>query len=176
LAVDLHPRMMFLVRQRLEGRANETRELPDGPGFRRALHTAERFPIRMHQSDLTAIISRGFQDRNLLEDPDVQEAIAQTIELLDRGALRVAEKEADGWKVNAWVKEAILLYFASRPLEPIEAGALRFYDKIPTKTNLEEQGIRVVPPGVARYGSFLEPVILWLQKPQSIRSLANVSA
>src|SRR5690606_5329157 len=58
---------------------------------------------------------------------------------------------------NAWVKEAILLYFAIRPLEPMEAGDLRFYDKIPTKRNLEEQGIRVVPPGVARYGSYLEP-------------------
>jgi 2,3,4,5-tetrahydropyridine-2,6-dicarboxylate N-succinyltransferase len=55
------------------------------------------------------------------------------------------------------VKEAILLYFAMRPLEPMELGALRFYDKIPVKTRLEEQGIRVVPPGVARYGSFLEP-------------------
>jgi 2,3,4,5-tetrahydropyridine-2-carboxylate N-succinyltransferase len=55
------------------------------------------------------------------------------------------------------VKEAILLYFAIRPLEPMEAGGLHFYDKIATKRNLQEQGIRVVPPGVARYGSFLEP-------------------
>jgi 2,3,4,5-tetrahydropyridine-2-carboxylate N-succinyltransferase len=69
----------------------------------------------------------------------------------------VAEKGAEGWKVNAWVKEAILLYFALRPLAPIEAGDLSFFDKIETKHDLEAQGIRVVPPGVARYGSFLEP-------------------
>jgi 2,3,4,5-tetrahydropyridine-2-carboxylate N-succinyltransferase len=69
----------------------------------------------------------------------------------------VAERGDDGWRVNAWVKEAILLYFAQRPLEPVEAGALRFFDKVPTKQALAEQGIRVVPPGVARYGSFLEP-------------------
>jgi 2,3,4,5-tetrahydropyridine-2,6-dicarboxylate N-succinyltransferase len=69
----------------------------------------------------------------------------------------VAEKGDGEWRVNAWVKQAILLYFAMRPLEPIEAGGLSFHDKVPVKRNLEAQGIRVVPPGVARYGSFLEP-------------------
>ena len=111
----------------------------------------------MHSSELETIISEAFADRERLKDPAVREAVESVIDLLDRGQVRVAEKVGDEWRVNAWVKESILLYFGIRPLEPSEAGDLRFYDKIITKQNLEEQGIRVVPPGVARYGSFLEP-------------------
>lgn len=110
----------------------------------------------MHSSELETTISQAFADRDLLKDPAVRESVESVIDLLDRGQVRVAEKVGGEWRVNAWVKEAILLYFAIRPLEPSEAGDLRFYDKIQTKRNLEEQGIRVVPPGVARYGSFLE--------------------
>lgn len=106
---------------------------------------------------LKELISGAFQDRGRLKESAVQEAVYETIDLLDRGQIRVAEKVEGEWTVNAWVKEAILLYFGLRPLEPMEAGALQFYDKIATKTRLQEQGIRVVPPGVARYGSFLEP-------------------
>lgn len=102
-------------------------------------------------------ISAAFSDRGLLKDPDVQQAIFATIEDLDKGRVRVAEPGENGWRVNAWVKQAVLLYFVLRPLEPMDAGALSFFDKVPTKQNLKEAGIRVVPPGVARYGSFLEP-------------------
>ncbi|HND13257.1 MAG TPA: 2,3,4,5-tetrahydropyridine-2,6-dicarboxylate N-succinyltransferase [Pseudomonadota bacterium] len=102
-------------------------------------------------------ISAAFSDRGLLKDPDVQQAIFATIEDLDKGRIRVAEPGENGWRVNAWVKQAVLLYFVLRPLEPMDAGALSFFDKVPTKQNLKEAGIRVVPPGVARYGSFLEP-------------------
>lgn len=111
----------------------------------------------MQSSELEQIVSQAFADRELLKEKQTREAVEEVIGLLDRGEVRVAQKNNGEWKVNAWVKEAILLYFALRPLEPMEAGDLRFFDKIPTKTNLEEQGIRVVPPGVARYGSFLEP-------------------
>lgn len=106
---------------------------------------------------LQTLISQAYQDRERLKDREVAQAVDETIALLDRGQVRVAEKVDGEWRVNAWVKEAILLYFALRPLEPMEAGDLRFYDKIRTKTDLQAQGIRVVPPGVARYGSFLEP-------------------
>ena len=108
-------------------------------------------------TDIEALITRAFADRALLQDPDVRRAVDQAIAMLDRGALRVAEKRDGQWIVNAWVKQAILLYFASRPLEPMEAGALHFHDKVPVKGDLAAAGIRVVPPGVARYGSFLEP-------------------
>ncbi|MEX2582537.1 MAG: 2,3,4,5-tetrahydropyridine-2,6-dicarboxylate N-succinyltransferase [Gemmatimonadota bacterium] len=111
----------------------------------------------MDVTELERIVSQAYADRDRMKDPAVREAVDETIELLDQGRIRVAEKSDGEWRVNAWVKEAILLYFSMRPLEPMEAGSLRFYDKIPTKRNLEEQGIRVVPPGVARYGSFLEP-------------------
>jgi 2,3,4,5-tetrahydropyridine-2,6-dicarboxylate N-succinyltransferase len=111
----------------------------------------------MEISELQELVSSAYADRDALKEARARQAVEETIDLLDRGKIRVAEKDSGEWRVNAWVKEAILLYFAIRPLEPMEAGELRFYDKIPTKRNLEEQGIRVVPPGVARYGSFLEP-------------------
>jgi 2,3,4,5-tetrahydropyridine-2,6-dicarboxylate N-succinyltransferase len=111
----------------------------------------------MDLSELQGLVTGAFADRDRLKDRAVRDAVEETIELLDRGEVRVAEKVEGDWRVNAWVKEAILLYFAIRPLERMEAGGLEFYDKIPTKRNLHDQGIRVVPPGVARYGSFLEP-------------------
>ncbi|NNC28702.1 2,3,4,5-tetrahydropyridine-2,6-dicarboxylate N-succinyltransferase [Longimicrobium terrae] len=112
---------------------------------------------RMERDELQQRISEAFTDRDRLKDGDTARAVEETIALLDRGEIRVAEKVDGAWRVNAWVKEAILLYFALRPLEPMDAGVLRFFDKIRTKTDLQAQGIRVVPPGVARYGSFLEP-------------------
>ena len=111
----------------------------------------------MEPSKLEALVSGAYRDRERLREGDVQEAVEEVIALLDQGKVRVAVKTDGEWRVNAWVKEAILLYFAMRPLERIEAGDLRFYDKIRTKRSLRKQGIRVVPPGVARYGSFLEP-------------------
>ena len=111
----------------------------------------------MERVELERVVSAAYADRERLKDRDVAQAVFETIDLLDRGQVRVAEKSAGEWRVNTWVKEAILLYFALRPLEPMDAGMLHFHDKIPVKTDLQAQGIRVVPPGVARYGSFLEP-------------------
>ncbi len=111
----------------------------------------------MEHEELKQQVSAAFADRERLQAAGTREAVMETIALLDRGAVRVAEKTDGAWRVNAWVKEAILLYFGLRPLEPMEAGDLRFFDKIRTKQDLQAQGIRVVPPGVARYGSFLEP-------------------
>jgi 2,3,4,5-tetrahydropyridine-2-carboxylate N-succinyltransferase len=111
----------------------------------------------MEPTELERRVSAAYADRELLREEEARRAVTETIDLLDRGRVRVAEKVDGEWRVNAWVKQAVLLYFALRPLEPMEAGDLRFYDKVPTKTDLEAQGVRVVPPGVARYGSFLEP-------------------
>ena len=87
--------------------------------------------------------------------------IEEVIGLLDAGEVRVAEPRDGGWHVNEWVKKAILLYFRLRKLEPMDAGPLHFLDKIPLKRDYAERGVRVVPPGVARYGSFLsEGVVL----------------
>jgi 2,3,4,5-tetrahydropyridine-2,6-dicarboxylate N-succinyltransferase len=87
----------------------------------------------------------------------VEEAIAA----LDRGDVRVAERTQDGWTVNEWTKKAILLYFRLRKVEPMNVGGLHFLDKIPVKADYADRGVRVVPPGVARYGSYLgEGVVL----------------
>ena len=92
-----------------------------------------------------------------IDAPVVEAAIAA----LDRGEVRVAEKGPDGWVVNEWVKKAILLYFRVRKVEPMDVGGLHFLDKIPVKADYADRGVRVVPPGVARYGSYLgEGVVL----------------
>jgi 2,3,4,5-tetrahydropyridine-2-carboxylate N-succinyltransferase len=89
------------------------------------------------------------------------EAVSQVIALLDRGELRVAEKHTTGsglgeWIVNEWVKLAILLYFRQSPMRTGHMGDYEYHDKIPLKSGLAEQGVRVVPPGTVRYGAFLE--------------------
>jgi 2,3,4,5-tetrahydropyridine-2-carboxylate N-succinyltransferase len=92
-----------------------------------------------------------------LEPSLIEEAIA----LLDAGEVRVAERVDDNWVVNEWVKKAILLFFRLRKVEPMKVGGLHFLDKIPVKSDYADRGVRVVPPGVARYGAFLsEGVVL----------------
>jgi 2,3,4,5-tetrahydropyridine-2-carboxylate N-succinyltransferase len=89
------------------------------------------------------------------------EPIEEAISLLDRGELRVAERRDGSWVVNEWAKKAIVLYFRLRKVEPLDAAGLHFADKIPVKADYAERGVRVVPPGIARYGSFLsEGVVL----------------
>ena len=88
-------------------------------------------------------------------------AVDETIRLLDEGKVRVAEKVGGAWETREWVKMAILLYFKLRRVEPEEVGPFRYLDKVPLKGDYERRGVRVVPPAVARYGSFLsEGVIL----------------
>ncbi|MGH3110829.1 MAG: 2,3,4,5-tetrahydropyridine-2,6-dicarboxylate N-succinyltransferase [Gaiellaceae bacterium] len=89
------------------------------------------------------------------------DAIENAVRLLDTGEARVAERRDGQWVVNEWAKKAILLYFRLRKVEPMEIGGLTFLDKIPVKDDYAQRGVRVVPPGVARYGSFLsEGVVL----------------
>jgi len=79
----------------------------------------------------------------------------ETIAALDRGEVRVAEPAGEDWVVHQEVQEAILDYFRSRQMEPREVGPFEYHDKIPLKTGYDELGVRVVPPAVARYGSYL---------------------
>src|SRR5690242_6733176 len=83
-----------------------------------------------------------------------------TIAALDRGELRVAEPEGDGWKVNREAQDAILDYFRTRKMEPREVGPFEYHDKIPLKSGYEQLGVRVVPPAVARFGSYLSPGVV----------------
>jgi 2,3,4,5-tetrahydropyridine-2-carboxylate N-succinyltransferase len=84
----------------------------------------------------------------------------ETIAALDRGELRVAEKVDGEWRVNEDAKTAILDYFRTRKVAPIEVGPYEYVDKIPLKRNYAELGVRVVPPATARYGSFLSPGVV----------------
>jgi len=106
-----------------------------------------------------SVIEAAFADRSKLKDAATVRAVEETIAFLDRGEIRVAtapETEDGDWTVHAWVKQAILLYFAVRQMETFEVGPFEFHDKIPLKKNLAAAGVRIVPPGTARYGSFLE--------------------
>jgi 2,3,4,5-tetrahydropyridine-2,6-dicarboxylate N-succinyltransferase len=84
----------------------------------------------------------------------------ETIAALDRGELRVAEPSGDEWVVHEDVQAAILDYFRARHMEPYEVGPFEYHDKIPLKTGYDELGVRVVPPAVARYGSYLSPGVV----------------
>jgi 2,3,4,5-tetrahydropyridine-2-carboxylate N-succinyltransferase len=102
------------------------------------------------------LIDAAWQDRDLLQKLETRTAVREVISRLDNGRLRVAEKTPEGWVVHGWVKKAILLFFSVAEMDTIELGPYEYYDKIPLKKNWKEAGVRVVPPGCARYGSFLE--------------------
>ncbi len=105
---------------------------------------------------LKAKIDAAYADRGLLAQPEYADAVHEAIARLDAGELRVAEKRDGEWRVNGWAKQAILLYFAVAKMEVMEIGPFEYYDKIPPKKQLERQGVRVVPPGVIRYGAHVE--------------------
>ncbi len=106
------------------------------------------------------LIERAWDDRKLLENKEVQDTIYETVELLDNGTLRVAEKRGGEWKVNDWVKKAVILYFPIRHMETIEVPPFEFHDKIPLKSGYKEKGIRVVPHAVARHGSYISSGVI----------------
>ena len=112
--------------------------------------------------ELRQTIEEAWTDKELLKSNTVVAAIEEVIELLDKGKLRVAEPEGDGWKVNEWVKKAVILYFPTRKMEISEAGPLEFHDKIPLKKNYDKLGIRVVPHAVARYGSYISSGVIMM--------------
>ena len=110
--------------------------------------------------DAARAIAAAFKDRAHANEPSLRYQVERTIAALDSGELRVAEKRDGDWVVHEWIKEAILLYFSLHTSEVSEAGPLAFYDKLTPKTKWEGTGVRVVPPGVARYGSYLAPGVI----------------
>lgn len=101
------------------------------------------------------IIEAAWENRKLLDETATQIAVKEIIEMLDEGKMRVAEPVNGEWKVNDWLKKAVILYFPIMHMKTIEIGPFEFHDKIALKKNFEKQGVRVVPNAVARYGSFL---------------------
>jgi 2,3,4,5-tetrahydropyridine-2-carboxylate N-succinyltransferase len=112
--------------------------------------------------NLKAIIEKAWNDRDQLKNKETQDAVNKVITLLDKGELRVAEPIGDDWKVNEWIKKAVILYFPLQKMETIKVGPLEWHDKIALKTGYAEKGVRVVPHAVARYGSFIEKGVVMM--------------
>ena len=103
------------------------------------------------QSDL---IHKAFITKEI--SPKVSALVEQVIQSLDNGKIRVCEKEEKGeWLVKEWVKEAILLYFKTRKMREFQAGDFNYYDKIPLKQWTGQEGVRVAPQALVRYGSYI---------------------
>jgi 2,3,4,5-tetrahydropyridine-2,6-dicarboxylate N-succinyltransferase len=100
-------------------------------------------------------IEKAWEDRAHVGTSNYGKSIDSVIELLNSGELRVAEPLLGGWHVNEWIKKAVLLYFSISKNEEVNIGDFHFYDKIQMKKDFKKLGVRVVPPGVARYGAFL---------------------
>ena len=106
--------------------------------------------------DLRKLIEEAWDNRELLSESNVLSAIAEVMSSLDSGQLRCAEPDREGdWKVNDWVKKAVILNFPIQKMETIEVGPFEFHDKIPLKKDYKSKGIRVVPHAIARHGSFI---------------------
>ncbi|MFN5909726.1 MAG: 2,3,4,5-tetrahydropyridine-2,6-dicarboxylate N-succinyltransferase [Bacteroidota bacterium] len=105
---------------------------------------------------MRTIIEAAWENRELLKEKETVHAIEHVIEEIDKGVLRVAEPDENGgWRVNEWVKKAVVMYFPIRQMETIEVGPFEFHDKRALKRNYKELGVRVVPHAVARYGSYI---------------------
>ena len=112
--------------------------------------------------DIRAVIEQAWEQRELLQQEETQNAVRAVVDALDAGTLRVAEPTENGWQVNEWVKKAVVLYFPIQKMETIEVGPFEFHDKIPLKRNYAEKGVRVVPHAVARHGSFIEAGVVMM--------------
>ena len=114
---------------------------------------------------LIEIIEQAFEERNRITadtvSREIRDAVVATIDLLDRGEVRVAESNGGEWIVNEWLKKAVLLSFRITNNEVIDGGFSKFYDKVPTKflqydsAHYERDGYRVVPPATVRKGAFI---------------------
>ena len=122
--------------------------------------------MTIDNTQLEALINAAWDDRANLSvksaPQDIRDAVDSTITQLNNGSIRVATRQAVGqWTVHQWIKKAVLLSFKLNDNELMRAGELGFFDKVKTKfshlseSEMRETGIRVVPPAVARRGSFI---------------------
>lgn len=107
-------------------------------------------------------IENIWENKDLLQNEESKAAIREVIAQLDLGELRVAEPAENGWKVNEWVKKAVVMYFPIQKMETVEVGPFVFHDKIPLKKNYAEKGVRVVPHAIARHGSFVASGVIMM--------------
>ncbi|MGH8461511.1 MAG: 2,3,4,5-tetrahydropyridine-2,6-dicarboxylate N-succinyltransferase [Stenotrophobium sp.] len=119
----------------------------------------------MNTKDLQNSIESAWNARDTLNKSDsaFKDTVEATIKLLDQGQIRVAEPAEAGWKVNEWIKKAVLLYFRLHDNQPIFIHDLMGYDKVPLKfanwsaEDFAKQGARVAPPAAVRMGAYIAP-------------------
>ena len=116
--------------------------------------------LTLKKNYMQEIIEAAWENRSLLMEMKTQETIREVIDLLDKGELRVAEHLNHEWKVNEWIKKAVILYFPIQKMETIEMGPLEFHDKIPLKKNFASKQIRVVPHAIARKGAYISSGVI----------------
>ena len=110
--------------------------------------------------ELRTTVERAWDDRSLLQDDTTKAAIREVVELIDKGLLRTAEPvdlACSQWRVNEWVKKAVILYFPIQKMRILRAGELEWYDKMDIKHDYDRLGVRAVPHAVARYGAYIAP-------------------
>ena len=121
-------------------------------------------------SSIADIINEAFEQRGSINagnaEASLKEAVNEAIAGLDRGEMRVAEKQNGEWVVNQWLKKAVLLSFALNDNRVMEGGWTSYYDKVEPKfagygqDDFTAGGMRVVPPAMARYGSYVAPNVV----------------
>ncbi len=107
-------------------------------------------------------IEQAWDNRAILQEPPVQDAIRELIDLLDRGTVRIASPAHGDWVLHEWVKKGVILYFLIQKMETTELSPLEFHDKIPLKKGYADLGVRVVPHALARYGAFLAKGVIMM--------------
>ena len=121
-------------------------------------------------SNLSEVIEAGWERRSDITpksvDSELKSAIEASLEALDNGTARVAEKSNGNWIVNQWLKKAVLLSFRIRENELIDAGYTKFFDKVPLKyagataAEMQTGGTRVVPDAIVRKGAYVAPNVV----------------
>jgi 2,3,4,5-tetrahydropyridine-2,6-dicarboxylate N-succinyltransferase len=104
---------------------------------------------------LPELIQKAWANRELLKEETYADAVRTVIEEVDKGRLRTAEPAEQGWQVNEWVKQAILMYFGIQQMQTYTLPPFEFYDKMKLKSGYAALGVRAVPHAIARYGAYL---------------------
>ena len=105
--------------------------------------------------ELQSLILEAWNNRELIKEKKYADAVKTVIEEVDRGRLRTASPTENGWTVNEWVKQAILLYFGVQPMQTWSMPPFEFFDRIELKKNFKDLGVRALPGAIARYGAYI---------------------
>ncbi|HEX9232615.1 MAG TPA: 2,3,4,5-tetrahydropyridine-2,6-dicarboxylate N-succinyltransferase [Blattabacteriaceae bacterium] len=122
------------------------------------------------------VIEENWIDNKSWKEDSVKNVVFEIIEKLDQGTLRVSEPlNPETWKVNEWIKKSILMFFWIQKMEVFKSVNLEFNDKIPLKGRYREKNIRVVPPAIARYGSYISSGVVLMPSYVNIGAYIGAS-